>query len=83
MNTFCPGLRLARSLSACHDVQSDHRDRRCLHEVQIDRLERGGILGDNRKFSESTRAQVEDAGKDSITRLEASHATSDVHHDTR
>jgi hypothetical protein len=54
-----------------------------LHEVQICRFERGGVLGHKHKLGESARAQVEDAGEHGIARLEAAHATSDLHHDAR
>jgi hypothetical protein len=79
MNTFWPGLRCV--FEGLPRRQSDHRDRGRLHEVQICRFERGGVIRHKRIFSKSTHAQVEDAGEDGITYLEASHATSNLHHD--
>jgi hypothetical protein len=42
-----------------------------LHEVQLHQLQRGGALGDNGKFGESTCPQPEDAGENSIARFAA------------
>ena len=41
------------------------------------------LFGHDGKLRERTSAQIEDAGEDGIARLEASHATSHLHHDTR
>ena len=37
----------------------------------------------NEEVLERARAEIKDAGEDGIARLEASHATSRLHHDTR
>lgn len=83
MKTLWPGLSFARSLSALPRRESNHRDRGRLQEVQIARLVRGGVLRHDRKLGERARAEIKDTREDGIARLEASHATSHLHHDTR
>ena len=82
MNTFWPGLRRARSLSACHDVNPTIGIEAACTKSRFAGLSAAALSGTTRKFSESARAEVEDAGEDGIARLEAGHATSHLHHDT-
>ncbi len=68
------GLEVRTFLQRLPRRQPDHRDGGCLHEVQIRRFECGNFFGHDRKLSESARAQPEDAGEDSIARLETRNA---------
>ncbi len=77
------GLDVCTLLERLPRRQSDHRDRGRLHEVQMRRFERGGVLGHDRKLSESARAQPEDAGEDGFARLEAGDTTTHLNHNTR
>ena len=70
-------------MSACHDVSPTIGIEAACTKSRFGGLSAAAFSGTTRKFGESARAQVEDTGEDSIARLEASHATSDLDHDTR
>src|SRR5205814_1211599 len=77
------GLDACALLERLPRRQSYHRDRGRLHEVQMRRFERSGVLGHNRKLSQSARAQPKDTGEDGIARLEAGNTTTHLNHNTR
>ena len=54
-----------------------------MHEVEIFRFQRGGAFWYHCEFSQRAAAQVEDAGKHGIARLETSHLAADCYHSAR